>query len=130
MRLFTVENMLVWNVLPPCMATIWAIVFVGDGEPADGGCAGCRSRRWSSPSWCRKAAAGKPLAPRICRPRAPRWTASCPDVVGNMAIVKAFDGISRENRRFEVTVGREMAARQQSLRYLECLRIAPCALSR
>src|SRR6185437_6851566 len=27
--LFTVENMLVWNVLPPCMATVCAIAFVG-----------------------------------------------------------------------------------------------------
>ncbi len=27
--LFTVENMLVWNVLPPCLATVCAIAFVG-----------------------------------------------------------------------------------------------------
>src|SRR6185437_4564149 len=26
--LFTVENMLVWNVLPPCLATVCAIAFV------------------------------------------------------------------------------------------------------
>ena len=42
---FTVENMFVWNVLPPCMATV-----VGDrpdrnGQPADGGGSDRRCRR-------------------------------------------------------------------------------------
>jgi ATP-binding cassette subfamily B protein len=46
------------------------------------------------------------------------------DVVGNMTIVKAFGGITREHRRFDATVRREMAARERSLRYLEYLRIA------
>jgi ATP-binding cassette, subfamily B, bacterial len=58
----------------------------------------------------RKAAAGKPLHHEFAN-RAAAVDGELSDVVGNMAIVKAFDGISRENRRFEVTVGREMAAR-------------------
>jgi ATP-binding cassette subfamily B protein len=45
------------------------------------------------------------------------------DVVGNMAMVKAFGGIAREHHRFDATVGYEIAARQRSLRYLERLRI-------
>jgi ATP-binding cassette subfamily B protein len=70
----------------------------------------------------RKAAAGRPLHHEFAD-RAAAVDGELTDVVGNMAIVKAFDGISRENRRFEVTVAHELAARHKSLRYLECLRI-------
>ena len=119
--LFTVENMLVWNVLPPCMATIWAIVFVGTVSlPMAAGLVAVAALVIAT-MVC-KAAAGKPLHHEFAD-RAAAVDGELSDVVGNMAIVKAFDGISRENRRFEVTVGREMAARQKSLRYLECLRI-------
>jgi len=31
---YTVENMFVWNVLPPCMATIAAIALIGTVRPA------------------------------------------------------------------------------------------------
>src|SRR2546426_87870 len=31
---FTVENMFVWNVLPPCMATVTAIVLIGTVSPS------------------------------------------------------------------------------------------------
>src|SRR6478736_5456120 len=31
---FTVENMLVWNVLPPCMATVTAIALIGTISPS------------------------------------------------------------------------------------------------
>ena len=34
---FTVENMFVWNVLPPCIATVAAIALIGTVSPADGG---------------------------------------------------------------------------------------------
>ena len=34
---FTVENMFVWNVLPPCIATIAAIAADWNRQPADGG---------------------------------------------------------------------------------------------
>jgi ATP-binding cassette, subfamily B, bacterial len=119
--LFTVENMLVWNVLPPCMATVWAIVFVGTVSlPMAAGLVAVAAL--VIVTMFRKAAAGKPLHHEFAN-RAAAVDGELTDVVGNMAIVKAFDGISRENGRFDVTVGREMAARHKSLRYLECLRI-------
>jgi ATP-binding cassette, subfamily B, bacterial len=119
--LFTVENMLVWNVLPPCMATVWAIVFVGTVslEMAAGLVV---VAALVITAMFRKAAAGKPLHHEFAD-RAAAVDGELTDVVGNMAIVKAFDGISRENRRFEATVAHELAARHKSLRYLECLRI-------
>ncbi len=69
-----------------------------------------------------KAAAGKPLHHEFAN-RAAAVDGEMTDVVGNMAIVRAFGGMSREHHRFDSTVEREMTARQRSLRYLERLRI-------
>ena len=120
--LFTVENMLVWNVLPPCLATVCAIGFVG------------MVSWWMAASLVvvgglvvvfmfRRAAAGKPLHHAFAD-RAAAVDGEMTDVVGNMTIVRAFGGLGREHRRFDDTVEQEMAARRQSLYYLERLRIA------
>jgi ATP-binding cassette subfamily B protein len=119
--LFTAENMLVCNVLPPCIATFCAIAFV------------------TTVSWAmaatlvvvaglgvvllfRRAAAGKPLHHSYAA-RAAAVDGEMTDVVGNMSIVKAFGGLLREHRRFDAKIEREMTARRKSLRYLERLRI-------
>jgi ATP-binding cassette subfamily B protein len=120
--LFTVENMLVWNVLPPCMATIWAIVFVGTVSLQMATGLVVVAVLVILLMFC-KAAAGKPLHHEFAD-RAAAVDGELTDVVGNMTIVKAFDGISRENRRFDIAVRQEMDARRRSLRYLEYLRIA------
>ena len=120
--LFTVENMLVWNVLPPCLATICAIGFVATVS-------------WGMAAslivvaglvvfiMFRCAAAGRPLHHEFAN-RAAAVDGEMADVVGNMAIVKAFGGLMRERRRFDAQVEQEMSARRQSLFYLERLRIA------
>jgi ATP-binding cassette subfamily B protein len=119
--LFTVENMLVWNVLPPCIATVCAIALV------------------ATVSWgmavslivvaglvvfimFRRAAAGRPLHHEFAN-RAAAVDGEMTDVVGNMVIVKAFGGLLREHRRFDAKVEQEMTARRRSLFYLERLRI-------
>ena len=119
--LFTVENMLVWNVLPPCMATVCAIALVATVS-------------WGMAAslvvvgglvvvvMFRRAAAGKPLHHEFAN-RAAAVDGEMTDVVGNMAIVKAFGGLLREHRRFDAKVEQEMAARRRSLFYLERLRI-------
>lgn len=119
--LFTVENMLVWNVLPPCLATVCAIVFVATvswGMAASlvvvGGLVVVVMFRW--------AAAGRPLHHEFAN-RAAAVDGEMADVVGNMAIVKAFGGLLREHRRFDAKVEQEMTARRRSLFYLERLRI-------
>ena len=68
------------------------------------------------------AAAGKPLHHEFAY-RAAAVDGEMTDVVGNMAMVKSFGGIVREHRRFDATVEQEIAARRNSLRYLERLRI-------
>jgi ATP-binding cassette subfamily B protein len=119
--LFTVENMLVWNVLPPCLATVCAIGFVA-------------AVSWGMAATLvavagfvvvvmfRRAAAGKPLHHAFAD-RAAAVDGEMTDVVGNMTIVRAFGGLKREHRRFDDTVEQEMAARRTSLFYLERLRI-------
>lgn len=119
--LFALENMLVWNVIPPCMATICAIAVV------------------TAVSWTmalslvivaalivfvmfRRAAAGRPLHHKFAV-RAAAVDGEMTDVVGNLTVVKAFGGLLREHQRFDARVTEEMTARRHSLRYLERLRI-------
>jgi ATP-binding cassette subfamily B protein len=120
--MFTVENMLAWNVLPPCLATLCAIALVGTVSLGMAAAlivvAGI-----VIVVMFRRAAAGMTLHHAFAH-NAAAVDGELTDVVGNVAIVKAFGGMTREHRRFDATVNREMAAREQSLRYLEFLRIA------
>jgi ATP-binding cassette, subfamily B, bacterial len=118
---FTGENMFVWNVLPPCAATVAAIALV---------------RTISLPMalalalvagvmvviMFRLAAAGRPLHHDFAG-KAAVVDGEMTDVVANMPLVRAFGGFLREHRRFDATVEREMDARRHSLFYLEKLRI-------
>ena len=92
--LFTVENMLVWNVLPPCIATLCAIAFVATVS-------------WGMAATLvivaglvivvmfHCAAAGRPLHHEFAN-RAAAVDGEMADVVGNITIVNAFGGRFRE----------------------------------
>jgi ATP-binding cassette subfamily B protein len=119
--IFTVENMFVWNVLPPCAATVAAISFVAlVSLPmagvlfAIGGIVVC--------VMFRLAAAGRPLHHDFAD-RAAAVDGEMVDIIANMPLVRAFHGFRRERRRFRQTVDREMTARRASLVYLEKLRL-------
>jgi ATP-binding cassette, subfamily B, bacterial len=118
---FTVENMFVWNVLPPCMATIMAIALIGTVSlPMAAGLiviAGIMVF-----AMFRLAAAGKPLHDDFAD-KAAAVDGEMVDVVNNLPLVRAFCGFSLEHDRFDATVNRELTARGRSLRYLEKLRI-------
>jgi len=118
---FTVENMFVWNVLPPCMATISAIVLIGTvslkmsvGLIVVAGAMVI--------SMFHLAAAGRPLHDDFAN-KAAAVDGEMVDVINNMPLVRAFCGLSFEHDRFDATVNRELTARGRSLRYLEKLRI-------
>jgi ATP-binding cassette subfamily B protein len=118
---FTVENMFVWNVLPPCAATVAAIILVQTvslmmalGLTVVAGVMVC--------IMFRLAAAGRPLHHDFAS-KAAAVDGEMTDVVTNMPLVRAFGGFLREHRRFDATVEREMGARRRSLYYLEKLRI-------
>lgn len=118
---FTAENMFIWNVLPPCMATIAAILLLGTVSLSMAGGLALVAGTLVVLMF-RLAAAGRPLHHEFAN-RAAAVDGEMVDVVTNMPLVRAFGGMLREHRRFEATVQREMQARRRSLYYLEKLRI-------
>src|SRR3954449_607838 len=124
---FTVENMFVWNVLPPCIATVSAILLIGTVSLAMSAglivIAGIMLM-----AMFRLAAAGKPLHDEFAD-KAAAVDGEMVDVISNLPLVRAFCGLSYEHDRFDATVGRELDARGRSLRYLEKLRLLHAAVT-
>jgi ATP-binding cassette subfamily B protein len=119
---YAVENMFVWNVLPPCIATMAAIaltitisVSMAIGLAVVSGI--------MVVAMFRMAAAGRPLHHDFAD-KAAAIDGEMVDVISNLTIVNAFCGTGREHRRFDAIVDREMTARRRSLLYLERLRIS------
>ena len=100
--IFTVENMFVWNVLPPCIATIAAISLIGTVSlPMAAGLiviAGIMVM-----AMFHLAAAGKPLHDDFAD-KAAAVDGEMVDVINNMPLVRAFCGLSHEHDRFDATV--------------------------
>src|SRR5580700_10343254 len=119
--IFTAENMFVWNVLPPCAATVAAIALVSTVSPPMAGALAVVAGIMVCIMF-RLAAAGRPLHHDFASKGA-TVDGEMVDVVSNMPLVRAFGGFSREHRRFDATVDRELEARRRSLFYLERLRI-------
>jgi len=124
---FTVENMFIWNVLPPCIATVAAIILIGTVSlPMAAGLIVIAGAMVIA--LFRLAAAGKPLHDEFAD-KAAAVDGEMVDVISNMPLVRAFCGLSLEHDRFDATVGRELTARGRSLRYLEKLRITHAAVT-
>jgi ATP-binding cassette, subfamily B, bacterial len=119
--MFTTENMFMWNVLPPCVATVAAIALVLTISLPMAATLLVIAGMMVLVMF-RLAAAGRPLHHDFAR-KAAAVDGEMTDVVSNMSLVRAFGGFLREHRRFDATVNREMAARRRSLFYLEKLRI-------
>src|SRR3954454_17082662 len=118
---FTVENMFIWNVLPPCIATVSAIALIGTVSlPMAAGLIVIAGTMVVL--MFRMAAAGKPLHDDFAD-KAAAVDGEMVDVINNMPLVRAFCGLSYAHDRFDATVNRELDARGRSLRYLEKLRI-------
>jgi ATP-binding cassette subfamily B protein len=124
---FTVENMFVWNVLPPCIATVAAIALIStvNGMMAAGLIVVAGTM---VVAMFHLAAAGKPLHDEFAN-KAAAVDGEMVDVINNMPLVRAFCGLRFEHDRFDATVRRELTARGRSLRYLEKLRIAHAAVT-
>ena len=124
---YTVENMFVWNVLPPCIATIVAITLIGTVSlPMAAGMIVIASI--VVVAMFRIAAAGKPLHDDFAD-KAAAVDGEMVDVINNMPLVRAFCGLDHEHHRFDATVDRELTARGRSLRYLEKLRLTHAAIT-
>jgi ATP-binding cassette subfamily B protein len=124
---FTVENMFVWNVLPPCIATVAAIVLIGTVSlPMSAGLIVIAGGMVVA--MFHLAAKGKPLHDEFAD-KAAAVDGEMVDVINNMPLVRAFCGLSLEHDRFDATVNREVTARGRSLRYLEKLRLTHAAVT-
>ncbi|WP_024511515.1 ABC transporter ATP-binding protein [Bradyrhizobium sp. ARR65] len=124
---FTVENMFVWNVLPPCIATVAAIALIGTVSLTMSA-AMIVIAGTMVVAMFRLAAAGKPLHDDFAD-KAAVVDGEMVDVISNMPLVRAFCGLAHEHQRFDATVDRELVARGRSLRYLEKLRLIHAAVT-
>ncbi len=124
---FTLENMFVWNVLPPCIATVAAIALIGTVSlPMAGGMIVVAGSMVIA--MFHLAARGKPLHDDFAD-KAAAVDGEMVDVINNMPLVRAFCGLAHEHDRFDNTVDRELTARSRSLRYLEKLRLTHAAVT-
>lgn len=117
---FTLENMFAWNVLPPIVGNIGAVVVLASVSlPVTAGLLLVASVMVLI-IFC-LAAAARPLH-RAFADKAAVVDGEVVDVIGNMAIVRAFGGIRREGRRVKEALDQEAGARQRSLLFMDRLR--------
>ena len=124
---FAVENLFIWNVLPPCAATVGAIAYLAVVS-LPMATALLAISTFIMLLLFRLAARGAPLHHGFAD-RAARVEGELADVIGNMPLVRTFGAIGREHSRFDRTVGHEMNARRRSLQYLEGLRLLHAAIT-
>jgi len=119
--LFTIEYLFMWNVLPPCVATAGAIIYLSALSPlVTGGLATFAALMVLV--LFKVAARGWPLH-RSFADKAAVVDGEMTDVVSNMPLVRAFGGFQGERARLGRAVGLELVARRRSLRYVEKLRL-------
>jgi ATP-binding cassette, subfamily B, bacterial len=124
---FTLENTGVWNVLPPTIAVVLSICFIGSVNiPLAGSLLGVAmvlgaivymmARKGSSRH---RDFAGKAAA----------VDGELVDVIGNFNVVRAFGATFREQARVSARMDIEMAARRRSLYYMEHIRLVHAVLT-
>jgi ATP-binding cassette, subfamily B, bacterial len=118
---YTAENMMAWNVLPPCIAVCGAIVMIFAVNPLMASALLIASAILAVVLF--KLAKRGSTRHQTFATKAASVDGELVDVIGNMALVRAFGMTVREQKRFGQTVRAEMNARQQSLLYLEKLRL-------
>jgi ATP-binding cassette, subfamily B, bacterial len=125
--IYTIENMFIWNVLPPCVATFGAIILILFVSVPMAAALGVIAGALVFAMF-HFAAAGRSLHHDFAD-KAAAVDGEMIDVIGNMSMVRAFGGILREHSRFDQAVGREMMSRRRSLIYLEKLRLTHAVLT-
>ena len=118
---YTAENTTAWNVLPPCIAVLGAIVMIIAVNPLMAAGLMICSAILSVVLY--KLAGRGSARHHHFATKAASVDGELVDVISNMGLVRAFGMTFREQARFGATVKAEMDARQQSLLYLEKLRL-------
>jgi ATP-binding cassette subfamily B protein len=124
---FTLLNTGVWSVIPPIVAVLLAIGFIGSVNLAMSlallGVAFCLG---VVVFWLAKR--GTPRH-RAYAEMAAAVDGELVDVIGNFGVVRAFGATFREQSRIGATMDREMAVRRRSLYYMEHLRLIHAVLT-
>ncbi|HEY1609247.1 MAG TPA: ABC transporter ATP-binding protein [Paraburkholderia sp.] len=118
---YTAENTTAWNVLPPCIAVMGAIVMIIAVNPLMAAALLLSSAILSVILY--KLAGKGSARHHFFATKAAAVDGELVDVISNMSLVRAFGMTFREQKRFGLTVKHEMDARQASLLYLEKLRL-------
>jgi ATP-binding cassette subfamily B protein len=118
---FITENTGSWNVLPPCVGVVCAIIFIGFVNLTMAGALVAFAGGLGALIF-HLARRGTPLH-RSFASKAAAVDGELVDVISNMGVVRAFGATYREQKRIGATIGVEMGARRASLLYLERLRL-------
>ncbi|CAN7270261.1 ABC transporter ATP-binding protein/permease [Trinickia sp. LjRoot230] len=124
---YTSENTMAWNVLPPCIAVLGAIIMIVTVNPVMALSLMLCSAVLAVVLF--KLAGRGSSKHQHFAAKAAAVDGELVDVIGNMGLVRAFGMTFREQQRFGATVKAEMDARQQSLLYLERLRVLHAAVT-
>jgi ATP-binding cassette subfamily B protein len=124
---FTVSNTGAWNVLPPVIAVMFSIAFIGSVNPALAAVLVVLAAGLGLLIY-RLAKGGAPLH-RAYAGQAAAVDGELVDVIANMTVVRAFGATLRERARLDSRLATEMAARRASLFYLERLRLLHAVLT-
>ncbi len=119
---FQIEFMTMSSVLPPCAATLGAIILICRVNATMAGALLLVAAIVVAAIY-KYAATGRPLHSAFAD-RAARVDGEMVDVVANMSLTRAFGRIGHECARLDATIDLELSARAKSLRHLEKLRIA------
>ena len=119
--IYIAENTMAWNVLPPCIAVTGAIVMIVAVNPWMA--FGLLSASTILALVLYKLAGRGSSRHHNFATKAASVDGELVDVISNMSLVRAFGMTFREQKRFGGKVREEMTARQQSLLYLEKLRL-------
>ena len=119
--IFQTESTGTWNVIPPCLAVIVAIILIGSVNPLMAAALAAVSLAMAAVVfWL--AERGTPIH-RSFATHAAGVDGELVDVISNMHVVRAFGATFREHARIDTRIDAEMAARRHSLYYLEKLRL-------
>ena len=124
---FTLENTGAWNVMPPSIALVLSICFIGSVNLALAGTLMAIALVLGALVFmmARKGT----VRHRDFAEKAAAVDGELVDVIGNFNVVRAFGATFREQRRIGSRIETEMASRRHSLYYLEHIRLVHAVLT-
>ncbi|MCP1270096.1 ABC transporter ATP-binding protein [Acetobacter cerevisiae] len=124
---FTLENLLAWSVLPPALNVVLSVTLMLSVSWLMGGVTVVLAAALCLLMF-RLAVRGRTLHGEYAAAAA-GLEGETLDVMGNIALVRAFGMRTQERQRFNTLAGREMGERLRSLRYMEKLRMVHAVLT-